>query len=39
MRHRNPITVLLLIFGMLFTSVIWERYRDWQTDPYKDVQR
>jgi ferric-dicitrate binding protein FerR (iron transport regulator) len=24
---------------MLFASVIWERYREWQTDPYKDVQR
>ena len=24
---------------MLLTSVIWERYREWDTDPYKDVQR
>jgi hypothetical protein len=24
---------------LLFTSVIWERYRDWETDPYKDVYR
>ena len=24
---------------MLLTSVIWERYRDYQTDPYKDVKR
>jgi hypothetical protein len=24
---------------MLLTSVIWERYRDWETDPYKDVTR
>ena len=24
---------------MLLTSVIWERYRDWETDPYKDVYR
>ena len=24
---------------MLLTSVIWERYREWETDPYKDVQR
>ncbi len=24
---------------MLLTSVIWERYRDWETDPYKDVHR
>ena len=24
---------------MLFASVIWERYRDWDTDPYKDVHR
>lgn len=24
---------------MLLASVIWERYRDMQTDPYRDVQR
>jgi len=24
---------------MLFASVIWERYREWDTDPYKDVHR
>ena len=24
---------------LLFASVIWERYRDWLTDPYRDVQR
>ncbi|MEM7414109.1 MAG: hypothetical protein AAF389_01360 [Gemmatimonadota bacterium] len=24
---------------MLLTSVIWERYRDYQTDPYRNVQR
>ncbi len=24
---------------ILLTTVIWERYRDWQTDPYKDIQR
>ena len=24
---------------MLLTSVIWERYREWETDPYKDVNR
>jgi hypothetical protein len=24
---------------MLFASVIWERYRCWLTDPYRDVQR
>ena len=24
---------------MLLTSVIWERIRDWETDPYKDIQR
>lgn len=23
----------------LLASVIWERYRAWETDPYKDVQR
>jgi hypothetical protein len=23
----------------LLTSVIWERYREWGTDPYKDVYR
>ena len=23
----------------LLTSVIWERYTDWGTDPYKDVHR
>jgi len=24
---------------MLLASVIWERYREWGTDPYKDVYR
>ncbi len=24
---------------MLFASVIWERYREWDRDPYKDVHR
>lgn len=24
---------------MLFASVIWERYREWDKDPYKDVYR
>ena len=24
---------------LLFTSVIWERYREWLTDPYRDIQR
>lgn len=24
---------------MLLTSVIWERYREWLTDPYRDIQR
>ena len=24
---------------LLLASVIWERYRDWLTDPYKDVHR
>lgn len=24
---------------MLLASVIWERYREWQHDPYKDVHR
>jgi len=24
---------------MLLTSVIWDRYREWGTDPYRDVQR
>jgi hypothetical protein len=24
---------------LLFASVIWERYRVWLTDPYRDVQR
>jgi anti-sigma factor RsiW len=24
---------------MLLTSVIWERYREWDSDPYRDVQR
>jgi hypothetical protein len=23
----------------LLASVIWERYREWQHDPYRDVQR
>ena len=30
-----------IAIGMLqlLTSVIWDRYRDWQTDPYKNVHR
>lgn len=24
---------------MLLASVIWERYREWDSDPYRDVQR
>ena len=24
---------------LLFASVIWERYREWLTDPYRDIQR
>ena len=24
---------------MLLASVIWERYREWMTDPYRDVYR
>ena len=24
---------------MLLASVIWERYREWSTDPYRDVHR
>ncbi len=24
---------------LLLASVIWERYREWLTDPYKDVRR
>jgi len=24
---------------LLFASVIWERYRIWLTDPYRDIQR
>ena len=24
---------------MLLASVIWERLREWDTDPYKDVHR
>jgi len=24
---------------ILFASVIWERYREWQRDPYRDVHR
>lgn len=24
---------------LLFASVVWERYRVWLTDPYRDIQR
>lgn len=24
---------------LLFTSVVWERYREWLSDPYRDLQR
>jgi hypothetical protein len=24
---------------LLFASVIWDRYREWLTDPYRDIQR
>jgi hypothetical protein len=30
-----------IVIGILtlLASVIWERYRDWGTDPYRDVHR
>ena len=41
-----PLTAFAFITGaivigilLLFASVIWERYRVWLTDPYRDIQR
>ena len=34
MVHRYLAGILVLL-----ASVIWERYREWLTDPYRDIQR
>lgn len=37
----EKLAVSAVVIGMilLLTSVIWERYREWLTDPYRDVYR
>jgi anti-sigma factor RsiW len=37
----EKLAVGAVVIGMilLLASVIWERYRDWLTDPYRDVYR
>ena len=37
----EKLTTSAVVIGvlLLFASVIWERYREWLTDPYRDVQR
>lgn len=37
----EKLTTSAIVIGvlLLFTSVIWERYREWLTDPYRDIQR
>ena len=37
----EKLTTSAIVIGilLLFASVIWERYREWLTDPYRDIQR
>lgn len=39
--HWQKLATGAVVIGtlMLLASVIWERYREWLTDPYRDVQR
>jgi len=37
----EKLTTGAIVIGvlMLFASVIWERYREWDRDPYRDIHR
>ena len=37
--ERMATSAIVIGVLLLFASVIWERYREWLTDPYRDVQR
>jgi len=37
--ERMATSAIVIGVLLLFASVIWERYREWLTDPYRDLQR
>jgi hypothetical protein len=37
--ERMATSAIVIGVILLFASVIWERYREWLTDPYRDIQR
>ena len=37
--EKLAIAALVIGFVVLLASVVWERYRDWLHDPYRDVYR
>jgi hypothetical protein len=37
--ERMATSAIVIGILLLFASVIWERYREWLTDPYRDIQR
>ena len=37
--ERMATSAIVIGVLLLFASVIWERYREWLTDPYRDIQR
>lgn len=37
--EKLTISAVLIGAGLLLASVLWERYREWRTDPYRDIQR
>ena len=37
--ERMATSAIVIGVLLLFSSVIWERYREWLTDPYRDIQR
>lgn len=37
--QRMATSAIVIGVLLLFASVIWERYREWLADPYRDIQR
>lgn len=37
--ERMATSAIVIGVLLLFASVIWERYREWLSDPYRDLQR
>ncbi len=37
--EKMAIAAVVIGFAVLLGSVVWERYRDWLHDPYRDVYR